>query len=155
VEIVIEGIAIHLLPEANNVRVTTDSREVILFAQEVGAIAALIKDNFELVVSHYRKMIERVQEKFNDEDIREIGLMVVLNYLYMYCMWRIQYKQYQDKDLQFDPKDLDHPSTHDAIFFYLKSKRPKTWREQSAILLGMDAGEFDKYYNGREDYYNK
>jgi len=154
-EIAVEDIPVTLWTESANVRVKAAGREVILFNQQIDAVAGLIRSNFEMVVGHYRKMIEGAANKFADKDIHQISLIIVMNYLYMYCMWRVQYKQHRDKDLCFDTADLDYPSTHDAIFFYLKSMHPKTWREKSAILLGIDKDGFEKYYRSREDYYNR
>jgi hypothetical protein len=141
--------------EGSNIRVKSPTQEVLLLNLEIETASELIQRNFDFVLSHYKATIEKARENFDDNDLHELSLIIVLHYLYMYCMWRTQYEAYRQKDLKFDPADLHHSSTHDALFFYFKEKHPKTWREKSALLLNMSAAEFQVYYKSREDYYNK
>lgn len=154
-EITIKNIPLKLSFEGSNVRVKSPTWEFLLFDQEIETASDLIKHNFDIVVNHYKAMTEKATGNFDDNDLHELSLIIVLDYLYMYCMWRTQYEAHRHKDLKFNRADLHHPSTHDTLFFYFKTKHPKTWREKSALLLNMGADEFQVYYKSREDYYNK
>ncbi len=73
----------------------------------------------------------------------------------MYNSWRSMYKKQENKDLRFNEKDFNNPSTHDMLFHYFKTKYPNDWEEKCAILIGKELTEMKTYYKTREEFYNK
>lgn len=155
-EIKIENITLSLSNESGNVRVRSDKESIILPNQSIDAVSDLIKHNFDLVINHYKLMTDNKGEKeFDFTDLNTISISIVLHYLYMYNSWRTMYKQQEKRDLKFIEKDFSHPSTHDILFNYFKTKYPNDWEEKCAVLLGMEETELNAYYKTREEYYNK
>lgn len=154
-EIKLENITLSLLNEGADVRVKSDKENIILSNQSVDTVSELIKYNFDVVSSHYKLMISETKDKFDFEDINQVGIAIVLYYLYMYNSWRIIYKKQENKDLRFNEKDFSHPSTHDIVFNYFKTKYPNDWEKKCAVLLGKELTELKAYYKTREYFYNK
>lgn len=150
----LENIDADLVQENDNVRVVVNGRVVLLRQQTVAALAPIIEQNFMMVNSYY---LARVSDNalFDHVDIRTVSLSIVLNYLFMYNNWRIQYKRKKYDDLGFKKDDFDHPSTHDIIFWYFRQKYPADWDKKCSVLLGMTLVELRSYYERREQYYNK
>ncbi|HEX8576641.1 MAG TPA: hypothetical protein VF677_10155 [Flavobacterium sp.] len=154
-KIEIENITLSLSDEGGNVRVKSDNENVILSNQNINTISELIKYNFKVVNNHYKLMVDKAKEKFDFKDISWVSVAIVLYYLYMYNSWRSMYKKQDNRDLRFIEKDFSHPSTHDIIFNYFKTKYPGDWEEKCSILLGMSVEQFRAYYKTREAFYNK
>lgn len=154
-EIKIENITLGLLGEGANVRVKSNKENLILSNQNIDSVAELIQYNFDVVVNHYKLMIDREKKEFDLKDINFISISIVLHYLYMYNSWRVMYKKQENKDLRFNEKDFSNPSTHDIVFNYFKTKYPNDWEEKCAVLLGMELNELNAYYKTRESFYNK
>ena len=154
-EIKLENITLSLLSKGGDVRVKSDKQNIILSNQSIGIVSELIKHNFDVVYSYYKLMISETKEKFDYEDINQVSIAIVLYYLYMYNSWRSMYKKQENKDLRFNEKDFSHPSTHDIIFNYFKTKYPNDWEEKCAVLLRMELRKLEVYYKTREDFYNK
>jgi hypothetical protein len=154
-EIKIENISLNILSESDNVRVRSDKEDVLLINQNVNTISDLIKHNFSKVYNHYKLMVEKAGRQFDFADITYVSIAIVLQYLYMYNLWRNTYKKQENRDLRFDQRDFNHPSTHDIVFNYFKPKYSLDWEEKCAILLGMGLSELKAYYKTREDFYNK
>jgi hypothetical protein len=154
-EIKIENITLSLSNEGGNVRVKSDKENVILPNQNIDTVAELIEHNFNVVVSHYKLMIDKGKKEFDFSDINFVGISIVLYYLYMYNSWRSMYKKQENRDLKFIEKDFSHPSTHDIVFNYFKTKYPSDWEEKCTVLLGMEVAELKAYYKTREESYNK
>ncbi|GEP90848.1 hypothetical protein SAMN05660909_00784 [Chitinophaga terrae (ex Kim and Jung 2007)] len=144
-----------LSEEGNNIRINFPGGEAILENQRIGKVSELLGHNFRVVKEHYLSMIQNEIENFDLADIDKISLEIVIYYLYMYNSWKNHYEKEKDRDLKFDPRDLNNPPAADAIFRYYKKKYPKQWKNKSAVLLGMTLKELDEYYRGRERYYNK
>jgi len=154
-EIKIENITLSLLSEGGDVRVKSNGENVILSNQSVDTISELIKHNFDVVRSHYMLMIIDTKNEFDIEDINYVSIAIVLYYLYLYNSWRSMYKKQENKDLRFNEKDFTHPSTHDIIFNYFKTKYLNDWEKKCAFLIGKELTELRTYYKTREDFYNK
>lgn len=154
-EIILENITISLSREGNNVRVQSDKENVILFNQRVETVSELLTHNFKVVSGHYRLIISEAKDKFDFKDITIICIAILLHYLYMYNSWRSMYKKQENKDLRFNEKDFNNPSTHDILFDYFKTKYPNDWEEKCAILIGKELTELKTYYKTREEFYNK
>jgi hypothetical protein len=154
-EIKVETCAVILSEEGDNIRVKSDKNDVLFLNQDIDTLYNLIKHNFNIVNSHYKLMIDATTVLFHAEDINEVSISIVLYYLYMYNSWRSMYKKQENKDLRFYEKDFTHPSTHDIIFTYLKSKYPKNWEEKSSVLIGVGLDDLRIYYKRRQDFYNK
>jgi hypothetical protein len=154
-EIKIENITLGLLGEGANVRVKSNKENLILSNQNIDSVAELIQYNFDVVVNHYKLMIDREKKEFDLKDINFISISIVLHYLYMYNSWRVMYKKQENKDLRFNEKDFSNPSTHDIVFNYFKTKYSNDWEEKCAVLLGMELNELNAYYKTRESFYNK
>lgn len=154
-EIQLENVTLLLSVETGNVRVKSIRENVILSNQKVDTVSEIIKHNFEVVSSHYKLMISETKDNFEFEDVSQVSIAVVMYYLYMYNSWRSIYKKQENKDLRFNEKDFDNPSTHDIVFNYFKTKYPCDWKEKCAVLLGMKEAELSAYYATRENFYNK
>lgn len=154
-EVKIENITIRLSREGSNVRVKSNNEDVILSYQSVDTVSELINHNFNVVNNHYKMMVEDSKKKFDFTDVAIISIAIVLHYLYLYNSWRSMYMKQENRDLKFNEKDFSHPSTHDILFNYYKSKYPNDWEEKCAILLGMGLLELRDYFKTREEFYNK
>jgi len=154
-EIKLENVTLHLSAETGNVRVKSDKENVILPNQSIDDVSDLIKHNFNIVVNHYKLMIDKGKKEFDFRDINIVSISIVMYYLYMYNSWRTMYKKQENRDLKFIEKDFSHPSTHDIVFNYFKTKYPHDWADKCAVLLGMEKAELNAYYKTREDFYNK
>lgn len=154
-EIKIENITLSLLSEGANVRVKSNKENFILSSQNVDSVAELIQYNFYVVANHYKLMIDREKKEFDVKDINSISMSIVLHYLYMYNSWRGMYKKQKHKDLTFNEKDFNNPSTYDIMFNYFKRKQPNDWEEKCAVLSGMGLSKLKAYYKTRENFYNR
>ncbi|MEO0038649.1 MAG: hypothetical protein RIQ59_1860 [Bacteroidota bacterium] len=154
-EIKIDNITLSLLSEVVNVRVKSDTENIILPNQSIDAVADLIRHNFIIVVNHYKLMIDKEKKKFDIRDINTFSISIVLYYLYMYNSWRTMYKKQENRNLKFNEKDFNHPSTHDIVLNYFKTKYPSDWVEKCTVLLGMEEAELIVYHKTREDFYKK
>lgn len=152
-EIKIENICLSLLSAGDCVRVKSDNKNIILSNQNVENVSELIKHNFKVVNNHYKSMIDNGGGNFNE--INVVSIAIVLHYLFMYNSWRRMYKKQENKDLRFNEKDFRHPSTHDILFNYFKTKYPGDWEGKCAVLLEMDEAELKAYYKSRVEFYNK
>ena len=154
-EIKIGGITLKLSNEGNNVRVKSDKENIILMNQSIDTVSEIIRHNFDIVSNHYKLIIGEAKDIFDTEDLNRVSIAIVLYYLYMYNSWRSMYKEHQHKDLKFDEKDFESPSTHDTVFHYFKAKYPNKWEEKCAAFLGMELDKLKAYYKTREYYYNR
>lgn len=154
-EIIIENIILKLSDEANNVRVQSDEENTILTNQNIDAVIVLIKQNFIVVSNYYKVIINNATQTLAFEDINRVSILILMHYLYMYNSWRSMYKNQGNRDLKFNEKDFNNPSTHDLLFKYFKTKYPNNWEKKCAVLLRMDLNELKTYYKTRLDFYNK
>jgi len=151
----IENITFSLYDENNKVVVKSPEKSVSLFNQSIDNVSKLIDNNLKIVSGHYKLMVSNVRQEFEISDIFRLSFSIVIHYLYMYNLWRNTYKKQENKDLTFDVKDFDNPSTHDIIFNYYKSKYPTDWETKSAALIGITIDELKAYYKNRQNFYNK
>ncbi|MEZ4921389.1 MAG: hypothetical protein R2792_20005 [Saprospiraceae bacterium] len=154
-EIKIADIILNLSDEGGNVRVKSEKENMILSNQDISTVSDLIKNNFNVVEDHYRSIINKSEEKFDLDDVNQVSLTIMLYYLYMYNSWRSMYKKQENRSLAFNKKDFNHPSTHDIVFSYFRTKYPNGWEEKCAVLLDMDISKLRDYYRTREQFYNK
>jgi hypothetical protein len=144
----IEDIMIDLTEENGAIRLTADTNNnVILSNQSMAFVENIVKENFQVVKSHYQK---KSGDSVDNRDLNNISLKIVLQYLYMYNMWRRLYEKEKDRDLKFVSDDFEHPATHDMIIGYFKNKYPGNYSVQCAVLLGMSTDRFKKYEEERE-----
>lgn len=154
-EIKIENIVLYLSDENNSVRVKSMDDNVILCNQDIEVVLQLIEYNFYTVSSHYKSIVNNSKGGVDFGDINRVSIAIVLYYLYTYNQWRNTYKKQENKDLRFNKEDLDHPSTHDVVFRYFKTKYPDDWEKKSSILLEMNIDDLRAYYKTREEFYNR
>ena len=127
----------------------------MFFNQNIDDITEVIRGSFNIVKNHYENLAFKREKLFNITDIYHLSLSIVLHYLYLYNSWKIMYKKQENRNLNFEEKDFNNPSTYDIIFSYLKSKYPESWELQSAVLLDIKLDELKIYYKTREEFYNK
>ena len=139
----------------NSVRITYDFQNVVLPNQEINNVAKIIEKNFLFVYDFYSSNIDNNIKEISTSFVEEISIKIVLNYLYMYNMWRISYKNQSNLILDFDEKDFHNPDTADIIFDYSKKKYPNDWLEKSAAILGKDKASTLQYYRERKLSNNK
>ncbi len=154
-EIKIENITLNLSNDGNTVVVRSNRENIILPRQSIDTVAELIMHNFNVVINHYKSMIDKGSVAFDFNDINFISISIALHYLYMYNSWRAMYKKQENRDLKFIEKDFNNPSTRDIVFNYFKANYPNDWEEKCAGLLGMEFSALEAYYKTREDFYNK
>lgn len=146
---------INILNKQNAVRVISDTQNVILSNQEIYNVEQIIEKNFRVVYDFYASKAKNKTREISALDIETISVQIVLEYLYMYNMWRNNYKNKADLSLEFDKKDFSSPKTADVIFYYCRKKYPNNWLKNSAILLGISQVRASLYYKERESFYNK
>lgn len=154
-ELNIENLTVSLTTEGSNIQVKSDYRNILLVNQNIDDITEVIRGSFNIVKNHYENLAFKREKLFNITDIYHLSLSIVLHYLYLYNSWKIMYKKQENRNLNFDEKDFNNPSTYDIIFSYLKSKYPESWELQSAVLLDIKLDELKIYYKTREEFYNK
>jgi hypothetical protein len=155
-QIDIEIIRMTLIRENDGVRVKSGTEDVILPNQTIDQVARIIHNNFYVIKTYYESKIPgHLKDRYDLQDIDHITISILLHYLYMYNAWRKMYKKHANKELRFDRKDLDNPSTHDIVFSYFRMKYPNEWREKCSVLLGMSVADLSAYYKTREAFYNR
>lgn len=142
-----------LISENLNVRVISDTENVLLKNQSIEQVRQLLADNYAIVYRHYSSKSLCSSEDL--ENVNKVSISIVLHYLYMYNNWRNTYRNMQDFDLRFNDKDFANPTTFDIIVNYYKKRYPYDWIRKCNRLLGMSAKELQKYYEEREKFYNK
>ena len=145
-----------LTEEGDAIRVIAPKQNVILASQNIENVIQIIEENFSIVDSFYLKRIEdNPQTTFVLDDIHRLSVSIVLNYLYMYNMWRVQYRRKKYQDLRFKQDDFKNPSTNDIIFHFYKYNYPGDWEIKCSVLMAMELVDLKRYYEGREQFYNK
>ena len=81
-------------------------------------VESVVKENSQIVKSYYQAKSGVSIER---SDLSIIILKIVLQYLYMYNMWRKMYEKEKARDLRFITDDFEHPSTHDMVISYLET----------------------------------
>lgn len=155
-KIILNSIILLLFKEGNNVRVKSYKEDISLVNQDIKQVSEIIHYNFDILYKHYKKIIRDNENcSIEDIDITYISINILMFYLYVYNLWKNSYTKQQNRDLKFNIKDFENPSTHDIIFDYFKAKYVNDWRLKSAILLGKKLDELNIYYNEREMFYKK
>jgi hypothetical protein len=150
----IDNIKIDLTEENNGIRLITQNDDnVILPNQTMTSIENIVKDNFQIVKSHYQ-FKSGVPVSIDEHDLSIISLKIVLHYLYMYNMWRITYPQHKDQELKFLSKDFKNPNTVDMIIRFFKNKYPETYAAKCQLMLGMSTDEFSGFEKGRQNFHD-
>ena len=150
--IIIDDIQIELTKESSGIRLTTPNNDnVILKDQTASSVEAIVRENFQIVKSYYQAK-PGVLGSIDKHDLSVVILKIVLDYLYMYNMWRKLYKEQQDRDLRFLVEDFAHPRTSDTIIWYFKNKFPKNYSAKCELMLGMSADEFKAYEKSRQEF---
>jgi hypothetical protein len=152
----LKNISLALTEEDSNVRVKSSGQNVLLTSQNIENVIQIIGENFKIVDSFYLKRIgDNLQTIFELDDVHNFSVSIVLNYLYMYNLWRLKYKAKKYQDLRFKEADFSHPYTHDIIFSYFTTKYPDDWEIKCSVLMAMELNDLKKYYERRLQYYNK
>ena len=152
----LENITLTLIEEGDAIRVKSAGRNVLLASQNIENVIVIIEGNFRIVDSFYLKQIEEnPKTTFALDDIHSLSVSIVLYYLSMYNMWRLQYSHKKYQDLGFKHEDFQNPSTNDIIFSYYKNKYPHDWEIKCSVLMAMELDELKSYYERRLQYYNK
>lgn len=152
----LEGISLVLIEEGDAIRVISPKRNVLLASQTIEDVIQIIEGNFRVVDSFYLKRIEdNPKTAFALEDIHFLSVCIVLDYLYMYNMWRLQYKRKKYQDLGFKHDDFKDARTNDLIFGFYKYNYPDDWEIKCSILMAMELDDLRRYYERRVQFYNK
>ena len=150
----IDNIKIELGKENNGVRLTTDNDDrVILPNQTIAFVKNIVKENFQIVKTYYNAE-PGVSVSIDKRDLSIVSLKIVLDYLYMYNMWRNIYDHHKGRNLKFLIEDFEMPTTKDKIIWYFKNKYPDDYPAKCELMLGMSADEFKKYEKRRQEFYN-
>lgn len=154
--LILENITLVLIEEDAAIRVKSPGQNVLLASQTIENVLLIIERNFSIVDLFYLKRIEdNPTTTFVPDDIHSLSVSIVLHYLHMHNMWRLQYTQKKYQDLEFKQEDFEHPYTHDIIFDYYKNKYPDDWEIKCSILMEMELDQLKLYYKRRLQYYNK
>lgn len=155
-QLTLKNITLALSKEDDNIRVKSPDKNVLLLSQNIKNVIPIIESNFSVVDSFYLKRIaDNPAATFDPDDIHRVSVSIVLDYLYMYNLWRLQYQRKKYQDLSFKQEDFDHPSTNDTIFSYFKYKYPDDWEIKCCVLMGRELDDLKRYYERRVQYYNK
>lgn len=144
---------IQLKRSLKGLRLLTNTGDNLLLAN-VGMSEArqVVTGNYETVKAHYLSL---TGDSIIAADLERVALKIVLNYFYMYQLWRTMYAPEKNRNLAFLPKDFDHPSTGDVIIFYFRSAYPGRHSVPCEIMLGMNAEEFAAHEKSRQAFYDK
>jgi len=154
-KLVIENIVLELVKENNDVRVYLPRRSIIFSEQKIKTLSSIIQHNFKVVDTHYASMIaQHPKISFDMEDIHTISMKIVLDYLYIYNSWRVQYRRKKYDNLDFKHEDFEDARANDIIFDFYRVNYPADWQEKCAVLMGKDLEALKKYFQGRQDFYN-
>lgn len=148
----IDDIEVNLEYENDSLRFRTVNGDYSLQYQTFKETKEIVSGNFEIVRRYYGL---KCQGKVPYADLNQISIKIVMNYFYMYNMWRRVYKKERNRDLKWLDKDFDNPTTYDIIISYLKKKYPSDYQTACELLLSMSAENFIKYEKNRNDFYNK
>lgn len=142
-----------LRPELPGLRLTTNFGGNLLIANaSLTETQQVVTQNYDIVKQHYLNLSNnRVLTK----DIEMVSLHVVLNYFYLYQLWRTLYTHQENRSLAFLQADFGHPNTADTITAYFKAKYPEDYHTKCSILLGMDKEAFKLYEKGRQQFYDR
>ena len=152
----LKNISLVLIEEDLNVRVKSPGQNVLLASQNVENVILIIEENFKIVDSFYLKRIEdNLKTTFDLDEVHNLSVSIVLYYLRMYNLWRLQYKAKKYQDLGFKEDDFNNPSTQDIIFSYYKAKYPDDWEIKCSVLMALELDDLKKYYERRLQFYNK
>jgi hypothetical protein len=154
----LEGISLVLIEEGDAIRVISllPKRNVLLSSQNMENVIQIIEGNFRIVDSFYLKRIEdNPKTTFVLDDIHFLSVSMVLHYLYIYNMWRLDYKRKKYQDLAFKQDDFKSPSTNDIIFGFFKYNYPDDWEIKCSVLMAMELDDLKTYYERRVQFYNK
>ena len=150
----IDNIPVELTEENKGVRLMTPNDDNVIFPnQTMASIESIVKENFQIVKSHYQAK-SGVLDAIDIQDLSIVSLKIVLHYLYMYNMWRKTYIEHRNHDLKFLTKDFDNPSTHDMIIQYFKKKYPERYPSRCELMFGMSADEFNRYEKSRQEFHD-
>lgn len=145
-------INLQLVEENGNVILSMSDKKLLFPNQTVVEINNLLIKNFTIVKNYYSNKVPLGEVE--PEDIELISLDIVLHYLYMYNMWRGMYKKQENRKLEFDDSDFDHPQTHDKINWFFKAKYPEDYITKCSLLLGMTEAEHRQYDKDRHAFHN-
>ena len=152
----LENISLALIQEGDAIRVTSPDRNILLASQNIENVIQIIEVNFRIVDSFYLKRIEDNRKTtFVPDDIHSFSISIVLYYLYMYNMWRLEHKSKKYQYLSFKQADFENPSTSDIIFSYYKYKYPDDWEIKCSVLMALELDELKRLYERRLQFYNK
>ena len=112
----------------------------------------VVTRNYHTVKNHYT---DKGSEQIDASDIERLSLRVVLNYFYMYQLWRGIYENEKNRDLTFIVKDFEHPSTSDIIVAYFKSANKANYADKCGLLMGMSLEEFREHEKNRQAFFER
>ncbi|MHB0987801.1 MAG: hypothetical protein ACYC3P_03935 [Bellilinea sp.] len=150
----VDDIQVELAEENKGIRLTTQNNDnVILQNQTMTSVENIVRENFEIVKSHYQAKLG-VAILIDERNLGIISLKIVLHYLYIYNMWKKAYKDHKDQDLVFLAEDFESPSTGDMIIWYFKNEYPENYSAKCELMLAMSADEFKAYEKRRQEFHD-
>ena len=139
--------------EGDSVRLSTlENQNVLLPNQTIANLKELLLSNYKIVKDYYHPSAAKAVPI---EDLNDISLIIAIRRLYIYNMWRIWYKNQENRDLTFRSEDFEHPDLSDIILLYLRKKYPADYSHKCEILFDMTKSEFQEYEKNRNSFFNK
>ena len=143
-----------LQQNSQDVKALFDGKGVLFMNQSIPILSEVLLQNFNSVNSYFKVNAEKYDGNFDLDDIEKISIEIVLDYLYIYNIWKNKYTRPKYQDLSFKDEDFTDSRTFDIVTSYYKEKFRDSWKTYSTELLGMDTDAFDKTLENRTNFYN-
>jgi hypothetical protein len=147
----LEGVDIEITVEANGIRLKTDFQNVLILGQRWADLKPIFLNNYRLVKGAF---VEN-QNIISEIDFTKLIIKIVIQYLGLYAMWRVNYEKEKDRDLTFCLEDLKSPMTYDCVTDYLQLKYRKDFRQRAARILNMTDAEYLAHETARKRHMDK
>ncbi|WP_295801185.1 hypothetical protein [Mucilaginibacter sp.] len=147
-----DNLNIDLQLENGGLRVITKIGSYLVRNQTYEETKSVIEKNYKIVKDYYQG---KANSLITEIDLENFSLKIVLNYFYMYNMWRTMYKREKNRDLTFLPKDFEHPTTSYLIINYFQKQYPNNYADKCELLLNMSSDRFLEYMRFKEQFDNK
>jgi len=147
-----DNLNIDVQEENGSLRLSTRVGCYLVRNQTYKETKSVIKKNYGIVKDYYQG---KANSLITEIDLESFSLKIVLNYFYMYNMWRTMYKREKNRDLTFLPKDFEHPTTSYLIINYFQRKYPNNYTDKCELLLNMSSDRFLEYMRFKKQFDNK
>ncbi len=150
----IAHIKIKLIQDTNFIWIEQDKNKSYLGHIEMESAKEFLTNNFNTVLSKYKKCIPSFNHLAEfEKNLAEVSLIIVRRFFYIYLNWKNRNHKLQYQDLNFNPKDFNHPYTMDELIAFFKLQYPNDYLDICACILEKTSTEIEKYIIDRDRFY--